>query len=197
MKRALCVSILALILTGLLVACGGAPPAEPAAQSEAPAENAPAEEEAAEPVEAAAPTEEESAPAEQEAAPTGEDAAEEPAAVGDMIAGRPASGTDPDTGLEINPDSVVPGVDFIVRGELVNANLTPQESPEFLVLAPSGTRFRIRPQAVADIFFEDGSQPALHEFQRGLLIQATVRQDEGAGETIRVTSDDLVLLRDD
>lgn len=196
-------TLLLLALTGMLVACGGSEvPAEAVDASEVPAVSA-AEEEA---VDEAAPVEEaavdEAAPVE-EAAPADEAAVEEAAPVeeaaeasGDMVAGRPASGTDPDTGLEINPPTVVPGVDFIVRGEIVNANLTPQDSPEFVVLSPSGTRFRIRSQHVNDILYEDGTKPALHEFQRGVLIQATVRQEEDAGATITVQSTDVTLLHD-
>jgi hypothetical protein len=168
-----------------------------------PAEESPADESAAEAAPTEAPAEEAAAsePAGDEAAAEAEAPAEDEAgtggeATGDiaMIAERPASGIDPDTNLEINPPAVVPGVDFIVRGEIVNANLTPQESPEFVVLSPSGTRFRIRSQPVPDIAYEDGTIPALHEFQRGVLVQATVRQDEGAGATITVHSTDLTLL---
>jgi len=180
-----------------LAACGGQGAPEPAAEVETAAGTAPAEEEAA-------PAEEDAAPAEEPAAEetTAEGASADPgadteaAAVGDMIAGRPASGTDPDTGLEINPDTITPGADFIVRGELVNHNLTPIESPEFMVIAPSGVRYRIRSQPVPDIFFEDGTQPAPHEYKRGMLIQATVRQEENAGATTVVDSSDLVLLQE-
>ncbi len=205
MKRILWIALLLCALTGALVACGGSaePPAQPAEANEVPAveageevvaedSTAPAVEEA--PLEQATPAEDE--------APTTEETVAEEAPVdaadpgGDMVAGLPASGTDPDTGLEINPPSVVPGVDFIVRGEIVNANITPQDSPEFLILSPSGTRFRIRSQPVSDITYDDGTQPALHEFKRGVLVQATVRQEEGAGATITVQSTDLSLLHD-
>lgn len=197
MKKIVWITLLLLALTGTLVACGGSEvPAEAVDTSEVPAVSA-AEEEA---VEEAAPVE---GAAVEEAAPVEEAAVEEAAPVeepteasGDMVAGRPASGTDPDTGLEINPPTVVPGVDFIVRGEIVNANLTPQDSPEFVVLSPSGTRFRIRSQHVNEILYDDGTKPALHEFQRGVLIQATVRQEEDAGATITVHSSDFTLLRD-
>jgi hypothetical protein len=192
MKQGRWIIILLLALITAMAACGGGGTAPEATVDEGP------------------PAAEEATPAEEEAAPAGDAPAEEPAAEAppaeepvaaeaiegdvDIIAGRPASGIDPDTGLEINPPSVVPGVDFIVRGELINANLTPQESPEFMVLAPSGTRYRIRPQAVNEIFYDDGTQPALHEFQRGVLAQATVRQEEDAGATITVTSSDFTLL---
>lgn len=199
MKKVLWLTLLILALSG--VACGGGgAPAEVAVEEASAAQTA--EESDAAP---AAPTD---APAEageaagDEAAAEAEAPAEGEAASGDAaeadggatVAGRPAGGIDPDTNLEINPPAVVPGVDFIVRGEIVNANLTPQESPEFVILSPSGTRFRIRSQAVSDIAYEDGTVPALHEFQRGVLVQATVRQDEGAGATITVHSDDLTLL---
>lgn len=199
MKKVLWLTLLILLLSG--VACGGGgAPAEPVAAQPTPES---AEESAAE---VAAPTEAPDEPADVEPAgdeaaaeaeaPAEAEATAEPAAAegGEMIAGRPTSGIDTDTNLEINPPTVVPGVDFIVRGEIVNANLTPQDSPEFVILAPSGTRFRIRSQQVSDIAYEDGTVPALHEFQRGVLVQATVRQDEGAGATITVQSTDFTLL---
>lgn len=201
MKRLAWMVFLILALSGGLVACGGggtetavAPAVEESTTDTTAAE--PAADEAAEPAEETA--SEAEAPAAETA--TEEGAAEEApaeAAAADLIAGRPASGIDPDTGLEINPAAVVPGVDFIVRGEIVNANLTPQETPEFVVLAPSGTRFRIRSQHVKEIFYDDGTQPALHEFQRGVLLQATVRQEEDAGATITVNSTDLTLLHNE
>ena len=206
MKRLAWMIFLILALSGGLVACGGGgteTTVEPAVDETTTDTTAaePAADEAAEPAEETAATEETAAEAEPpaEEAAAAEGAAEEApvegeAAGGDLIAGRPASGTDPDTGLEINPAAVVPGVDFIVRGEIVNANLAPQETPEFVVLAPSGTRFRIRSQHVKEIFYDDGTQPALHEFQRGVLLQATVRQEEDAGATITVNSTDLTLL---
>jgi hypothetical protein len=194
MKKILWTAILLFALIAALTACGGGAPAEPAALNEAPADSAAAEE-AAPTAEEAAPLEEEAAPVEETTAPSEEAAPAEGAEAGsDTIAGLPASGTDPDTGLEINPPEVVPGVEFIVRGEIVNANLTPQDSPEFVILAPSGTRYRIRSQHVNDIIYEDGTKPALHEFQRGVFIQATVTQAEDAGATILVHSTDLTLL---
>lgn len=204
MKRILWIALLMFILTGMLAACGGsaeAPP-EPAEASEVPAASAADETTSEEPAsDEVAPaeetTEEEAAPATEEEAPAAQEgSAEEVVASGDMVAGRPASGIDPDTGLEINPPAVIPGVEFIVRGEIVNASLTPQESPEFVILAPSGTRYRIFAQNVNDISYEDGTKPALHEFGRGMMVQATVRQDENAGATIAVNSTDFTLLHD-
>lgn len=198
MKRIMWIALLMFILTGMLVACGGGTeaPAEPAEASEVPAVSA-ADESVAEESAPAEPEEavEDTEPAMEEEAPAAETAVEE-ADSGVMVAGRPASGTDPDTGLEINPPEVIPGVEFIVRGEIVNASLTPQENPEFVILAPSGTRYRIFAQNVNDISYDDGTKPALHEFARGMLVQATVRQDENAGATIAVNSTDLTLLHD-
>lgn len=196
MKRLLWIALLMIALIVTMAACGGG--------VEAPAEVEPAAETSAEEPVAEVPTDE---PAEADAAdepaepvedePAAEEAPAEADAGADMLAGRPASGMDPETNLEINPAAVVPGVDFIVRGEIVNANLTPQESPEFVIIAPSGTRFRIQTQPVSSISYEDGTVPALHEFQRGVLIQATVRQEEGAGATITVQSEDFTLLHDE
>lgn len=199
MKRISWIVLLLFILTGLLVACGGGAeaPAEPVetneVQDNATSEEPAVEEPVSQEVEPSTDetSNEETAPAAEEEAPV-----EESAASGDMVAGRPASGIDPDTGMEINPPEVVPGVEFIVRGEIVNASLTPQENPEFVVLAPSGTRYRIFAQNVNDISYEDGTKPALHEFARGMTVQATVRQDEDAGATIAVNSSDFTLLHD-
>lgn len=213
MKRLAWTLLLIMALTAGMAACGGGgseTPAEPVTENTVDGDTA-AEttgEEPAEPTaeeannEAAEDAAAESTAPEAAAEDSATDApAEAPAdaepAGGDMIGGLPASGTDPDTGLEINPPSVVPGVDFIVRGEIVNANLTPQDSPEFVVLAPSGTRYRIRSQPVSEIAYSDGVKPALHEFQRGVLLQATVRQEEDAGATITVNSVDLTLLHDE
>jgi hypothetical protein len=158
---------------------------------------APAAEESSDPTssaESAAAPEEEAAETADEAPAGAESAEEPPAASSDLIAGLPASGTDPDTGLEINPAQIVPGVDFIVRGELVSFNLTPQDSPEFLLEAPSGTRYRVQSQPTSEIAFTDGSVLLPHQYQRGLLGQATVRQEEGAGVTTVVMTDNFVLL---
>jgi hypothetical protein len=196
MKKIAWVSLLILTLIVALAACGGGAPAETTIENQAPAESETVVE--ATPIadtseEAAGPTTDAGA----ESAATEVAAPAEAQSGGDTVAGLPASGTDPDTGLEINPPGVVPGVAFIVRGEIVNANLTPQDSPGFVILSPSGTRYRIRSQHVNDITFEDGEKPALHEFKRGVLIQATVQQAEDAGETITVQSSDLMLLHSD
>jgi hypothetical protein len=61
-------------------------------------------------------------------------------------------------------------------------------------LSPSGTRYRIRSQHVNEITYDDGTKPALHEFQRGMLVQATVMQEEDAGATITVHSTDFTLF---
>lgn len=201
MKRVWWMSLL-IILLAALAACGGQAAPEAAAPADTAAASEPAAGEETSATEEEAPAEEaaaEEAPAEEAAADsTTTEGAAEPAAEGsgDLIAGRAASGTDPDTGLEINPPELVAGVDFIVRGEIVNHNLTPTESPEFVVISPAGVRYRIRSQALGDIFFEDGTQPLPHEYRRGMPIQATVRQEEDAGLTTVVHSTDLVLLQD-
>jgi hypothetical protein len=208
MKRYFIVVFAFAILLALSAGCGGGNAAAPAvsgdtgtsASSETVGEPTTAEDTAA-PIDAAEGGEAaDVAPADEAA--TGEETtvaepveAAEPA-VDDpnMVAGLPASGIDPETGLEINPEQFVPGVDFIVRGRLVSFNLTPQDSPEFLIESPSGTRYRVNSQPVPAIAFADGTTLLPHEYQRGLLAQATVRQEEGAGVTTVVTTDNLVLL---
>lgn len=197
MNKALWTGIALLMLIAILVACGGSAAPEPAAIEPA---TAVAEEGA---------LVEESAPS-QDATPAGESVAEEPASVeeaapveevaaaeetGDMLAGRPTSGIDPATGLEINPPQIIPGVDYLVVGEIMSFNLIPQDSPEFVVLSPAGVRFRIHPQPVDQITYEDGTVPAKMDFKRGMPIMATVRQEEGAGATIVVQSSDFTILQ--
>jgi len=195
MKRVLwIVSVLSLVI-GLLAACGGQA-AEPGVQN-APAVTSASAGETTAPAATSADAAPTVAPASGETVPAGSNAADTADAqpAGDMIAGRPASGTDPDTGLEINPAKITPGVDYIVRGELVNHNLTPVESPEFMVISPAGVRYRIRSQPLDQIFYEDGTQPAPHQYKRGMLVQATVRQEEGSAPTTLVNSTDFVLLQ--
>ncbi len=189
----------------LLAACGGSAADEPAASNDEPAvvtqeetvteEDVPVEEPMEEPTEA--PVEEPAAAAEEPAAeesmvePT-EAPAEEaaPAGFGDL----PMSGTDPDTGLEINPDVVNPGDTFIARGIVISMNLTPVTEPEFLIQAPSGTKYRMRTQALADMYFDDGSQWQAYEFRQGVGATATVTLDASAGLSDVSTTQDLVLI---
>lgn len=192
MKKALWTVIVLLVLIAVLVACGGSAAPEPSVGEASAAvieETAPVEQAA--PTEAPAPVEE-SAPAE-ESAPLEEPAPAEEA--GDMLAGRPTTGVDPETGLEINPPQIIPGVDFLIVGEIMSFNLIPQDRPEFVVLSPTGTRYRIHPQPVDQITYEDGTLPAKMDFKRGMPVMATVRQEEGAGATIVVQSSDFTLLQ--
>jgi predicted small lipoprotein YifL len=211
MKKTYSLVLLAWILVLALAACGGGGAAapEPAAEAadvveetmeevEAAAE-APAEEvvaTAAEaPAEEAAETSAPEAPASEEAVV--EEAAPSEATSADTIAGLPASGIDAETGLEINPAQVQPGVDYIIRGELINFSLIPTDSPEFLVESPAGVRYRIQSQALEDIAFTDGTVLEPHQFKRGIPAQATVRLMESATATSIMLSSDLVLLLTD
>lgn len=193
MKRL--VGIMALVL--VLVACGGGTVAEPAQDAEpagttatvAPAvtDEEAAEEEAAadvEEAEAVESTEEEETAAESEA--------QEEATTGDDLV---YEGTDPATGMQVNPSDVLPGEPFIVRGELISANLTPQDAPEFVVRAPSGQTYRMGAQPLSDIYFEDGeTQLKAHEFQRGLTVQATATMAVDAGPSDVLSTDDFTLI---
>jgi hypothetical protein len=203
MKKSLWLLVLALMVIALAACGGGAAAPEP--QADAPVaevieDTAPTD---ADPEVAEAPAVEEPAAAEPTAEPVEETTAAEPAA--DEPAEAPAeeavagsgmamSGIDPDTGLEINPPQPVSGVDYIVRGELVSFNLTPQDSPEFLVESPDGVRYRIQSQPVPDIFLDDGTQLKPHEYQRGMMAQATARLQESATATSVMLSENLTIL---
>lgn len=206
MKKSLVLLVVTLMIAAVLAACGGGGAAAPEPQAEVPAvveeaaeavvdapaeeepaEEAPAEETAAEePVEAPAEAETADAPAEEP-----DDAADD---TGAAAADLQMSGIDPDTGLEINPAVTAPGVDYIIRGTLSSYNLIPQESPEFLIDGPNGVRYRIRTQPVPEIFVTDGSQIALHEYTRGIPVQATARLTESSRATSIMESTNLVLL---
>lgn len=201
-KKAVLPWIIALIL---LMACGGgdAEPAAPAANDESSSPPAAEVEGNAEAEEAVASVEE--APAE-ESVEAVEDASEEAAseevmeevveeAPASPFGDRPMSGTDPETGLLINPDSVRPGDTFIVRGEIISMNLTPITAPEFLILSPDGLRFRLRSQSLNDTFYEDGEQLQPFQYRNGMLAQATATLAANATSSDIATSTDLVLVK--
>ena len=106
----------------------------------------------------------------------------------------PLSGTDPDSGLAINPDIVNPGDTFIARGIVISMNLTPVTEPEFLIQAPSGTKYRMRTQALEDMFFDDGSQWQAYEYRQGVGATATVTLDASASLSDVAMTEDLVLV---
>src|SRR5690606_22047095 len=64
-------------------------------------------------------------------------------------------GIDPVTGLEINPETVPMGTEFIVRGSIAQLTTTPQDAPEFVVRAPNGKTYRMRTQPLRDISIVD------------------------------------------
>lgn len=207
MKRFLVLLAVALLAVSGLAACGGgaaAPAPEPAAvveeAADAPAEepadtSAPVEEPAVAPtevpVEEAAPTDapaDAAAPTEAPAEAAAPDAAASP--YGDLL----LTGTDPETGLEINPATTAPGTDYVIRGKISSFNLIPQESPEFLIEGPNGVRYRVQTQAVPNIFLADGTQLAPHQIVRGLPIQATARLTESTRATSVMISENFVIL---
>lgn len=104
------------------------------------------------------------------------------------------SGTDPDTGLAINPETFGPGDTFIVRGTIISMNLTPVTSPEFLIESPAGTRYRIKSQPLADTFFIDGSQWEPFEYRQGVGAMATIMFGASLEPSDIPTVDDLVLV---
>ncbi|HEX6385202.1 MAG TPA: hypothetical protein VF177_11075 [Anaerolineae bacterium] len=118
-------------------------------------------------------------------------------ATGDTVANRPASGVDPETGLEINPETFGPGDEFLVRGTIISMNLTPVVSPEFLIEAPSGRRYRLGSQSLAETFYDDGTQIQPHEYRQGMLAEATVTLSPDAGPSDILRSENLTLLGDE
>jgi hypothetical protein len=126
-----------------------------------------------------------------------EETAAESAASDSPFGDRPITGTDPDTGLPVNPESIRPGDTFIVRGEIISMNLTPTTSPEFLIQSPDGLKFRLRSQDLAETFFEDGDQLQAFQYQNGLLAQATATLAADASPSDIPTSTDLVLIKEE
>lgn len=204
MKRL--VGMMALIL--VLVACGGGAVADPQEDTEpAGSEAEEADEVGATATTASAGTDEEEAEAEEDTADVEEaepaenveeeETAAEPAPEEEEASGGDLvyEGTDPATGMAVNPADVPLGESFIVRGELISANLTPQDSPEFVVRTPSGQTYRMGAQPLSNIYFEDGeTQLEPHEFQRGLTVQATVSMAADAGPSDILSTDDFTLL---
>jgi hypothetical protein len=213
-KKAVLLWIIAFIF---LVACGGGgtepdtPTTGSNANSSTTTENTePTEEDSAsadaEETEEESPEESESAeetePAEEvaEAAneePASDEEAAESAAPGSPFGDRPMTGTDPETGLVVNPETVRPGDTFIVRGEIISMNLTPVTSPEFLIQSPDGTNFRLRSQALAETYYEDGDQLQAFQYRNGLLAQATATLSADASSSDIPTSTDLVLIKEE
>jgi len=156
------------------------------------------EEMAEEPTEESVSTTDEAEPVEEPASEEStEETAVEPAASGSPFGDRPMTGTDPETGLSVNPESVNPGDTFIVRGEIISMNLTPTTSPEFLIQSPDGLKFRLRSQDLADTYYEDGDQLKPFQYQNGLLAQATASLAADASPSDIPTSTDLVLIKDE
>lgn len=214
-KKAVLLWIIALIF---LVACGGGgdtesdtPAADNNTSSSTTTETDTTEEDSAatdseemaeEPTEESEPADE-AEPVEEDtdAEPVSEEPAEEtaaePAASDSPFGDRPMTGTDPETGLLVNPDTVNPGDTFIVRGEIISMNLTPTTSPEFLIQSPDGLKFRLRSQDLADTYYEDGDQLQAFQYQNGLLAQATATLAADASPSDIPTSTDLVLVKDE
>lgn len=196
MKRLVSVLLMFLVLS--LAGCGGA-----TVEPEVEATIAPAADPTTEPtvaVEEAVATPEpetEAEPGEAATEPAGEDTdteIESEVAAGIAIDQLVMSGTDPETGLPVNPDSYFAGDQFVIRGAIISMNLTPQTSPEFVIEAPSGQRYRFLAQSLADVYFRDGSQIRAHEYRQGMYGEATVELAPDAGPADILTSGNLSLI---
>ncbi len=104
------------------------------------------------------------------------------------------SGTDPASGLEINPDPIPRGVEFIAIGDVIQMNLTPQSSPEFVIRGPNGVSYRIATQALSDIHTLDGNTLLPHEYKINMIAQATVFLAADAALTDVLTSDNFTIV---
>lgn len=127
---------------------------------------------------------------EEEDAAAGEEAAMEDEAGVDLQ----MSGTDPETGLEINPDPIPKGVEFIAIGEVIQMNLTPQSSPEFVIRAPNNLTYRIATQALGDIVTVDGTALLPHEYKINMIAQATAFLAPDAALSDVLTADDFTIV---
>jgi hypothetical protein len=170
-----------ILLALTLVACGGSQPA-PTAEPEATA--APTQRPTTAPTAAGVSgSTDNGGGGEAEPAPEQPEAPEEDSTI------------DTETGLLLNPDQIFTGVEFVVKGKIVSMNLTPQERPEFVLQAPSGKRYRIRSQSLADTFTADGRQLKAFEYRQGMMAKATVILPLGSTSTdILVTQNFMLLL---
>ncbi len=183
--------VLGLVLVLLMAACGGSGGNEPTTTNEQ--VNPPAQQEETTTEETTS-TEETTT---EETTTEETEATQEEGATAEEESGLQMSGIDPETGLEINPENVNPGDTFIIRGTIISMNLTPTTSPEFLIEAPSGQRYRIRSQPLDEIFFEDGSQIKPHEYRQGMKAMATATLAADATITDLPVTNDLTLLLDE
>ena len=103
-------------------------------------------------------------------------------------------GIDPVTGLEINPETVPMGTEFIVRGSIAQLTTTPQDAPEFVVRAPNGKTYRMRTQPLRDISIVDGTELLPHQFKIGMEAMATVLLPEGSGPSDVLTTQDFTIV---
>jgi hypothetical protein len=177
--------LLVLLLALTLVACGGSQPA-PTAEPQAPVVPTPR------------PTTVPTATTNTGSTENGgtETGGETEPVVSEPVVSEEESGIDTETGLLLNPDQIFTGVEFVVKGKIVSMNLTPQERPEFVLQAPSGKRYRIRSQSLAETFTTDGRQLKAFEYRQGMMAKATVILPLGSTSTDILVSQNLVLLLD-
>lgn len=103
-------------------------------------------------------------------------------------------GIDPVTGLEINPQNIPMGTEFIIRGTIAQLTTTPQDAPEFVVRAPNGKSYRVRTQPLRDISIVDGTELLPHQFKIGMEAMATVLLPEGSTASDVLTSQDFTII---
>ncbi|MDJ0753039.1 MAG: hypothetical protein QNJ45_05945 [Ardenticatenaceae bacterium] len=106
-----------------------------------------------------------------------------------------AGNIDPETGMVINPEGRDIGEPYIVEGEIKSMNLIPSTSPEFLIVAESGSQYRILTQAIGEIDGEAGEPLESYQFQIGMPIRATVEYDSEVNNGLgSLVSDNFTVL---
>ena len=101
------------------------------------------------------------------------------------------------TGLPSNPE-LIPAGDFVIEGTISSMNLTPQSSPEFVIMAPSGRSYRVRAQPLSQILFDDGESVGVANFVQGMQVRAVASQIAGGaetGNTQQIVTENLVVMR--
>lgn len=102
---------------------------------------------------------------------------------------------DLESGMVINPEERDIGEPYIVEGEIKSMNLIPSTSPEFLIVAESGSQYRILTQSIGEIEGQTGELLESYQFQIGMPIRATVEYDSEVNNGLgSLVSDNFTVL---
>ncbi len=84
---------------------------------------------------------------------------------------------DEETGMLVNPADRKYPEPYLVMGTIKSMNLIPAARPEFLVVTETGRQYRVYPQPVGELTFEDGTPIKGNEIKIGMPVRATVSYD--------------------